>query len=101
MDQIEVFHLVKVYGSGIKEALTCQVREGDNLLSSCMDQGAPMNFFCNSGKCATCVVQVMEGNEHLSEFSFNERYRLGEKLQSGYRLACQTFVYGDAMIKLG
>ncbi len=91
---------LKVRGRGGTNERECKVRQGDNLLSACMDQGAPMNFSCNSGKCATCVVQVMSGCEHLSEYSFNERYRLGDRLQKGYRLACQTFVYGDTMIIL-
>ena len=91
---------IKVRGIGVDGEWECAVRQGDNLLSACMDQGAPMNFSCNSGKCATCVVLVMSGCEHLSEYSFNERYRLGDRLQKGYRLACQTFVYGDAMIML-
>lgn len=91
---------IKISGHGVKSELECAVRHGDNLLSACMDQGAPMQFFCNSGKCATCEVKVVAGREHLSEFSFNERYRLGDKLQSGYRLACQTFVFGDAEIIL-
>ena len=81
------------------EKRVCSVRYGDNLLSACMDQGAPMRFSCNSGKCATCVVQVTSGTEHMSEFSFQELYRLGDKLKDGYRLACQTFVYGDVAIE--
>lgn len=96
----DVYHQVKVCANDVNGELNCSVREGDNLLSACMDQGAPMKFFCNSGKCATCAVLVLAGFEHLSEYSFNERYRLGDKLQKGYRLACQTFVYGDATIRI-
>lgn len=50
------------------------------------------------GQCATCVVEIVEGLEHLSPKTDFEERKLKKK-PSNYRLACQTQVNGDITVK--
>lgn len=54
----------------------------------CEDAGVP--FACTEGVCGTCVIEVTEGMENLSEFTQEEEDFLGEKDRE--RLACQCKV---------
>lgn len=50
------------------------------------------------GQCGTCVVEVVEGMENLSERTPAEQQKLKKKPDS-YRLSCQTIVNsGDVSI---
>lgn len=51
-------------------------------------------YNCASGLCATDRVHVEEGYENLSPVTKRERERLGEEIDKGYRLCCQTWVKG-------
>jgi ferredoxin len=51
----------------------------------CEEAGIP--FACEEGVCGTCVIEVEEGMENLSEFTEEELDFLGE--QEEERLACQ------------
>ena len=53
--------------------------------SHCEEAGIP--FACEEGVCGTCMIEVEEGMEHLSEFTQEELDFLGEQDQE--RLACQ------------
>jgi len=55
------------------------------LLEPCEEAGVP--FACTEGVCGTCVVEVTEGMENLSEFNQAEADFLGELVTE--RLACQ------------
>jgi ferredoxin len=46
-----------------------------------------------NGQCGTCVVEIVEGSEHLSPRTEAENRKLKRKPDS-YRLACQTKVLG-------
>src|SRR6266540_3410667 len=74
--------------------------EGDevNLLRTSIrnDYGVP--YKCASGNCGTDRVLVEEGAENLSRIRPKERDRLGDAVESGYRLACQTYVSGDVTL---
>jgi ferredoxin len=50
------------------------------------------------GQCGTCVVEVVEGMENLSERTEVEQRRFKSKPDT-YRLACQTQVYGPVTIR--
>ncbi|MCI5053111.1 MAG: (2Fe-2S)-binding protein [Simkaniaceae bacterium] len=52
---------------------------------SCEEAGIP--FGCEEGVCGTCIVEVEEGMENLSEFTEEEFDFLGEL--DCERLACQ------------
>lgn len=56
----------------------------------CEEAGVP--FACEEGVCGTCVVEVEEGMENLSEFTEEEVDFLGE--QDCERLACQCKIKG-------
>ncbi|MDY6784980.1 MAG: 2Fe-2S iron-sulfur cluster-binding protein [Cyanobacteriota bacterium] len=50
------------------------------------------------GQCATCIVEIVEGMENLSERTDFEKRKLKKKPES-YRLACQTLVNGPVSVK--
>ncbi len=60
--------------------------EDDSVLKDlCEEAGVP--FACTEGICGTCVIEVKEGNENLSELTQEEIDFLGETEEE--RLACQ------------
>jgi ferredoxin len=50
------------------------------------------------GQCGTCIVEIVEGMENLSEKTPFEERKLRKKPES-YRLACQTLVNGPIKVK--
>ncbi|MCW6038665.1 (2Fe-2S)-binding protein [Spirulina subsalsa FACHB-351] len=50
------------------------------------------------GQCGTCIVEIVEGLENLSEPTEFEQRKLKKK-PSNYRLACQTIVNGPVSVK--
>ncbi len=62
----------------------------------CEKAGVP--FACTEGVCGTCVIEVKEGMENLSEFNQAEADFLGDLATE--RLACQcTIRKGSVTIK--
>lgn len=49
------------------------------------------------GQCATCIVEISQGMENLSERTDFEKRRLKNK-PDNYRLACQTQVNGPISV---
>lgn len=73
-----------------------------NLLRTSIRHGGEVPFKCGGGLCGTCRVKVVEGRENLSKVMRKEFDRLGrERIEEGYRLACQTFVDGDVTLVWG
>lgn len=62
-----------------------ELEEGSSLQEACEEAGVP--FACTEGFCGTCVIEVAEGMENLSEFTQEERDFLGDPGRE--RLACQ------------
>ena len=62
-----------------------EIPDGEPVKPHCEDAGVP--FACEEGLCGTCVIEVEEGMEHLSEFTQEEKDFLGD--QGCERLACQ------------
>jgi ferredoxin len=62
-----------------------EVEEGTPLKEPCEEAGVP--FACTEGICGTCVIEVKEGMENLSEMTQEELDFLGETEDE--RLACQ------------
>jgi ferredoxin len=64
-----------------------EVQIGDNspIAEACEEAGVP--FACTEGVCGTCVIEVLEGMENLSEFTQEEKDFLGALDRE--RLACQ------------
>ena len=61
------------------------VDDGSPIKPLCEEQGVP--FACEEGVCGTCVIEVEEGMDNLSEMTQEEIDFLGE--QDLERLACQ------------
>ncbi len=59
----------------------------------CEEAGVP--FACTEGVCGTCVIEVVEGMEHLSEFTHEEKDFLGDP--GCERLACQCRLQGGCV----
>ncbi|QQP92889.1 (2Fe-2S)-binding protein (plasmid) [Skermanella sp. TT6] len=55
-----------------------------------------LSYSCGMGKCGKCACRVVKGAEHLPEPNWKERKRLGDRIASGYRLACQLWLTHDA-----
>ena len=62
-----------------------ELTEGSPIAEVCENAGVP--FACTEGVCGTCVVEVKEGMENLSDFTQEEEDFLGELDEE--RLACQ------------
>jgi ferredoxin len=73
-----------------------EVPQGEPIKACCEEAGIP--FACEEGLCGTCVIEVEEGNEHLSEFSDEERDFLGDECSE--RLACQCRMKTNGTVKV-
>lgn len=62
-----------------------ELEEGSSIKEVCEEEGIP--FACEEGVCGTCVIEVEEGMDNLSEFTEEEEDFLGE--MDNERLACQ------------
>lgn len=69
-----------------------------NLLRVSIRYGCGVPFKCASGNCGTDAVHIDEGSEHLSPVRPKEHERLGELVDRGFRLACQTYASGDVTV---
>lgn len=70
--------------------------ENSSISEACEQAGVP--FACTEGVCGTCVVEVTEGMENLSEFNDAEADFLGEL--DNERLACQCKIKsGNVKVK--
>ncbi|MEY7999790.1 corrinoid activation/regeneration protein AcsV [Clostridium sp. Mt-5] len=74
-----------------------EVSQGDNLLEAVRKAGIFMDTPCNgSGACGKCKVKVISGNV----ISTNSRHITDEQKKSGYVLACQSIIEGNAVIEI-
>lgn len=67
-----------------------ELPEDSPLIEACEEAGVP--FACTEGVCGTCVVEVVDGMDNLSEFTQEERDFLGDMNKE--RLACQCKIRG-------
>ncbi|PTX64920.1 ferredoxin [Melghirimyces profundicolus] len=82
-----------------EKSFECQ--EGENLLYEAISRSIMIPFNCTSGRCGSCRIRVLEGAEKLSEVGDREILRLGEEqVEKGFRLGCQTYVYGDVRVEV-
>ncbi|MBD1371195.1 (2Fe-2S)-binding protein [Hazenella sp. IB182357] len=77
-----------------------EVEEQSNLLLAAISQNVPIPFRCTTGRCKTCLIEVVDGIQNVNEMTEIEiAYNEEHQLSDDFRLACQTFVYGDIEIK--
>lgn len=62
-----------------------ELEDGSPIKDACEEAGVP--FACTEGVCGTCVIEVKEGKENLTEMTQEELDFLGENDEE--RLACQ------------
>ncbi|NQF13428.1 (2Fe-2S)-binding protein [Brevibacillus sp. HB1.3] len=60
------------------------------LLQAALTQAQPIAYKCQQGHCGKCSVQIVAGASLLDTPTEQEKAKLGEKLATGYRLACQS-----------
>ncbi len=71
--------------------VTAAVESGETLLAAGMRSGVDIRHDCGGkGVCGTCRVEMLAGGDALSTVTDPERKHLGELLDDGWRLACQT-----------
>lgn len=70
-----------------------ELPDGSPISDACEQAGVP--FACTEGVCGTCVIEVSEGMENLSEFNQAESDFLGELNEE--RLACQCKINGGCV----
>lgn len=63
-----------------------ELEDGSPIAEICEEEGVP--FACTEGVCGTCVIEVVEGEDNLSEPTQEEEDFLGEGCRHE-RLACQ------------
>lgn len=66
-----------------------ELDSGASIAETCEDAGVP--FACTEGVCGTCVIEVVEGKENLSEPTQEEYDFLGDDV-GDERLACQCCI---------
>ena len=72
------------------------LEDNESIAASCEEAGVP--FACTEGVCGTCVIEVVDGADNLSEPTQEERDFLGEDTCKD-RLACQCRIKrGDVTI---
>jgi ferredoxin len=69
-----------------------------NLLRTAIRNDCGVPYKCASGNCGTDRVHVESGAENLSPVRRKERDRLGDLVDEGWRLACQTYTSGDVAV---
>lgn len=79
--------------------------DGANLREKALQNGIDLYTFMGKvtncggyGQCGTCIVEIVEGMENLSERTDFEKRKLKRKPES-FRLACQTLVNGPISVK--
>lgn len=65
---------------------TIPLEDGSPIAEACEEAGVP--FACTEGVCGTCVIEVVEGKDNLTEPTQEEIDFLGEGT-CDERLACQ------------
>lgn len=79
-----------------------EVDKESNLLRTSIRYEGSVPYKCGGGLCGTCKVRIVDGHENLSKVMKKEIDRLSqEKIDQGFRLACQTFISGDVTIAWG
>ena len=63
-----------------------EVEDGASIQEECEELGVP--FACTEGICGTCVIEIVEGGENLTEPTQEELDFLGDDCENE-RLACQ------------
>jgi len=73
---------------------SADVSEGESIIEACKSLGVP--FSCEEGICGACAIEIIEGEENLSELTEEEK---NLKKDKKHRLACMCKIKkGDVKI---
>ena len=79
--------------------VTVTVPAGSRVIEISDKVNSNIIYGCREGDCATCLMKVMKGMEHLTEPSVLEKRLLKEHYAgSDFRLACQAQVLGGEIV---
>ena len=80
---------------------TEEVAEGAELKDVTKDAGWPIAYGCEDGVCGTCIIEVTDGAENISEKGDVENQTLEMMMMNDgkHRLACQCKVKGTCGFK--
>ena len=82
-----------------KTGETCEVDYDDTLVDATFRYDLPIRYRCERAVCTTCLVEVLEGIENLSEMEEREKQTLAAiQAEPHWRLACQVSVLGDVKL---
>jgi len=75
---------------------------GRTILDVAKEIGVPVHYECDGNcTCGTCYVAIEEGRELLSPLGAAERDHLkNHALESNWRLACQSRILGDVVVRV-
>lgn len=81
---------------------TVNVKKGTTILSAALKERISIRHKCGGkGSCTTCKVKLTGANNQVSSPRPVELQRLGESLlHEGFRLACQTRVFGSIQAEI-
>jgi len=75
--------------------------ENQTLLATILEDDIPIQHVCGgNGQCGTCRVEVVSGAESLSPITKPEMNLLGDLLDQGWRLACQSKPGGSVTVRV-
>lgn len=78
---------------------SCEVDPDDTLADATFRYDLPIRYRCERAVCTTCLTEVLEGAENLSEPNEREKQTLASiKAKPHWRLACQCSVLGDVKL---
>ena len=72
-----------------------ELEDGSPIEEACEQAGVP--FACSGGICGTCIIEVLEGMENLSDPTQAELDFIGEKGVKTERMACQCRIKSGAV----
>ncbi|MBF0470151.1 MAG: 2Fe-2S iron-sulfur cluster binding domain-containing protein [Gammaproteobacteria bacterium] len=79
---------------------TVNVPNGTRVIEVSEKVGAGIIYGCREGDCGTCMMEVTEGWNNLTEPSVLEEKVLKENMAGRHnRLACQSQILGDCKVK--
>ena len=71
------------------------------ILDICEENDIEVEKACGGNRvCTTCLINVSEGAENLSEYSQQEDFMLGNADDASMRLGCQCRPSGDCTVEL-
>ncbi|WP_158734905.1 2Fe-2S iron-sulfur cluster-binding protein [Alteribacillus sp. YIM 98480] len=62
----------------------------NTVLHSALNQRINLDYKCEKGTCGKCRVKLLKGKNMVSSVNQAEKKKLGNEIDSNYRLACQA-----------